>query len=79
MGSKLVKYDDGGWLMLRAVMDNELYEMLGRNINILGYRDKERFEGVDFPQPASQETMDMLKEVGLLVIIQSREFNASFR
>lgn len=35
MGAKSLKYEDGGWLLVRTVMDKPFYSMLSGNINVL--------------------------------------------
>ena len=35
MGSKALKYEDGGWLLVKTLMDKPFYSMLSGNINVL--------------------------------------------
>ena len=35
MGNKQLRYDDGGWVLMRAVLDKPLAAVLARNINFL--------------------------------------------
>jgi transcription antitermination factor NusG len=60
MGNKMVRYDGGGWVMLRAVMDTQIAGIIKGNINILGFHHREVFEGEEFPIPADGDLVDAL-------------------
>ena len=36
MGNKMVRYEGGGWVLVRAVMDSRIASIISGNINILG-------------------------------------------
>lgn len=62
MGNKMIRYEGGGWVMLRAIMDIEIANILKGNINILGFHHREVYNGVEFPIPVSDELIDSLTE-----------------
>lgn len=63
MGNKIFKYDEGGWVFMNTILDRHLNDYVQRNVNVLGFRDKERFEGSDYPQPCSPEKFAEVKAV----------------
>ncbi len=60
MGNKMVRYEGGGWVLVRAVMDSRIASIISGNINILGYHHREVFEGEEFPIPADSELISAL-------------------
>jgi len=62
MGNKMVRYDGGGWVMLWAKLDRQIAGILRGNINVLGFHQREVFNGEEFPIPASDELIDSLTE-----------------
>lgn len=57
MGNKLVRYNGGGWVLLRCVLDPVIASIVKGNINILGYHHREVFEGEEFPIPVAEELL----------------------
>ena len=62
MGNKMIRYDGGGWVMLWAKLDRQIASILRGNINVLGFHQREVFNGEEFPIPASDELIDTLTE-----------------
>ncbi|KAI8102108.1 hypothetical protein M9434_007167 [Picochlorum sp. BPE23] len=62
MGNKLIRYDGGGWVMLRANLDSHIAGILRGNINILGFHHREVFRGEEFPLPADDDLLARLRE-----------------
>ena len=62
MGNKLIRYDGGGWVMLKANLDSHIAGILKGNINILGFHHREVFRGEEFPLPADDELLANLQE-----------------
>jgi len=60
MGNKMIRYEGGGWVLVRAVMDSRIASIISGNINILGYHHREVFEGEEFPIPADSELVNAL-------------------
>lgn len=60
MGNKMVRYEGGGWVLVRAIMDSRIASIISGNINILGYHHREVFEGEEFPVPADSELISAL-------------------
>jgi transcription antitermination factor NusG len=60
MGNKMIRYEGGGWVLLRAIMDTRIASVLKGNINILGFQHREVFEGEEFPKPVESELVDEL-------------------
>ena len=60
MGNKMVRYEGGGWVLVRAVMDSRIASIISGNINILGYHHREVFEGEEFPIPADSDLISSL-------------------
>lgn len=62
MGNRTLKYGDGDWLLLKAKMTEQLLDLLKKDQNYMGLREKEVFQGVEFPIPCSSAIIDAIKE-----------------
>lgn len=62
MGNKALKYEDGGVLLVKTIMDKSFVTMMAGNINVLGFQDREVYEGVEFPRPASAELLKTIRD-----------------
>lgn len=60
MGNKMVRYEGGGWVLVQAVLTEDIASIIKGNINILGYHHREVFEGEEFPIPADSELVASL-------------------
>ena len=60
VGKKTMRYEEGEILFIKTVLDREFVQMLKGNINVLGWSDREVFEGNEYPRPA---TMAYIQEV----------------
>ncbi|GAB4815587.1 hypothetical protein N2152v2_002633 [Parachlorella kessleri] len=71
MGSRTLKYEDGGVVYLNCVMDGEIKTLLQKNINVMGYRNMENYvetnekskrtEVYSFPTPCSDEEIRLVQ------------------
>lgn len=62
MGNKMIRYDGGGWVLVRAMMDDDVAKILRGNINILGFHHREVYNGEEFPIPVDDEMLASLTE-----------------
>lgn len=62
MGNKMIRYDGGGWVMLKANLDSHIAGILRGNINILGFHHREVYRGQEFPLPADDALLAQLEE-----------------
>ena len=60
MGNKMVRYEGGGWVLVRAILTEDIASIIKGNINILGYHNREVFDGEEFPIPADGELLSAL-------------------
>lgn len=46
MGNKTLRYGDGGWVFMRAVMDQQLHTLLEENFAVKGFRHTKKWQEV---------------------------------